>query len=259
MSSKMQRLAENILEAGKRGPLLKASIAADPLKNLSPAIKEIILSKIGKEEGGDVAKPKSKPKNFKKTVQKQKRDRAIASGQLNIGDFNEMTPSMMEDFYKDASKVKRKKFGGKVQKMREGGSAMSDADRAMIQALLGESGKTISDADRAKMARMMGESGKTISDADRAKMMMSSGIGKGMKYGGKVKKMKVGGEAVPSKFKGFSKLPEGVQQKIDPKLASKYEYGGKVKNMKYGGVAKSGKMSCRGMGAAIKGGGYTIS
>ena len=43
------------------------------------------------------------------------------------------------------------------------------------------------------------------------------------------KGMKLGGEAVPSKFKGFSKLPEGVQQKIDPKLASKYEMGGKVR------------------------------
>tara|TARA_R110002126_G_scaffold13093_1_gene55716 strand:+ start:410 stop:1249 length:840 start_codon:yes stop_codon:yes gene_type:complete len=214
--------------------------------------------KINAMKDGGVATPKKKPKNFTKTVEKQKRDKAIASGQLNIGDFNEMTPSMMEDFYKDASKVKRKKFGGKVQKMREGGSAMSDADRAMIQALLGESGKTISDADRARMARMMGESGKTISDADRAKMMMSSGIGKGMKYGGKVKKMKVGGEAVPSKFKGFSKLPEGVQQKIDPKLASKYEMGGKVEKYGGGGKVKGGKMSCRGMGAAIKGGGFSI-
>ena len=167
---------------------------------------------------GGVATPKKKPKNFTKTVEKQKRDKAIASGQLNIGDFNEMTPSMMEDFYKDASKVKKMKFGGK---------------------------------------------------------------------------------AVPSKFKGFSKLPEGVQQKIDPKLASKYEVGGEatpimkgkriseskkkqllrrekeemkkdipVKKMKMGGKVeeygaggnvKGGKMSCRGMGAAIKGGGYTIS
>ena len=127
---------------------------------------------------GGVAKPKKKPKNFTKTVQKQKRDRAIASGDMTIGDFNEMTPSMMEDFYKDASKVKKMKFGGK---------------------------------------------------------------------------------AVPSKFKGFSKLPEGVQQKIDPKLASKYEMGGKVEKYGGGGSVKGGKMSCRGMGAAIKGGGYTIS
>ena len=36
------------------------------------------------------------------------------------------------------------------------------------------------------------------------------------------------------------------------------EYGGKVQKMKYGGVAKGGKMGCRGMGAAIKGGGFSI-
>jgi len=133
---------------------------------------------VGKEEGGDVAKPKAKPKNFKKTVQKQKRDKAIADGDMVIGDFNEMTPSMMQDFYKNASKVKE---------------------------------------------------------------------------------MELGGEAVPSKFKGFSKLPEGVQQKIDPKLASKYEMGGKVEKYGGGGKVKGGKMGCRGMGAALRGGGYTIS
>ena len=143
---------------------------------LMEAIKKVQAKEM--KAGGDVEKPKAKPKNFKKIVQKQKRDRAIADGDMTIGDFNEMTPSMMQDFYKDASKVK---------------------------------------------------------------------------------KMVLGGEAVPSKFKGFSKLPEGVQQNIDPKLASKYEYGGKVKKMKYGGSAKGGKMGCRGMGAALRGGGYTIS
>ena len=67
----------------------------------------------------------------------------------------------------------------------------------------------------------------------------------------KVKKMKKGGEAVPSKYKGFSKLPKKVQQKINPNLASKYKYGGSVKG-------KGGKMMCRGQGAAIKGGGFSI-
>ena len=82
---------------------------------------------------------------------------------------------------------------------------------------------------------------------------------KGKRFGGKVKKMKLGGEAVPSKFKGFSKLPEGVQQKIDPKLASKYEMGGKVEEYGGGGKVKGGKMSCRGMGKALRGGGFKIS
>ena len=37
-----------------------------------------------------------------------------------------------------------------------------------------------------------------------------------------------GGEVVPNKYKGFSKLPERVQQKISPELAEKYAEGGVV-------------------------------
>ena len=37
-----------------------------------------------------------------------------------------------------------------------------------------------------------------------------------------------GGEVVPNKYKGFSKLPEKVQQKISPELAEKYAEGGVV-------------------------------
>ena len=59
-----------------------------------------------------------------------------------------------------------------------------------------------------------------------------------------VKGFKDGGEAVPAKFKGFSKLPEKVQQKMDPDLAQKYEKGGAVG-------------SCRGMGAAMRGGKFS--
>ena len=33
---------------------------------------------------------------------------------------------------------------------------------------------------------------------------------------------------VPKKYKGFSKLPEKVQQKISPRLAKKYKKGGAV-------------------------------
>ena len=55
--------------------------------------------------------------------------------------------------------------------------------------------------------------------------------------------MEEGGK-VPSKYKGFSKLPENVQRQMDSGLAEKYEYGGKVGN-------------CRGAGAAIKGTKFT--
>jgi len=61
--------------------------------------------------------------------------------------------------------------------------------------------------------------------------------------------MEEGGKSgeVPNKYKGFSKLPEKVQEKISPDLASKYEKGGKVKKMMGGGQV------CRGGGAAVSG------
>ena len=66
----------------------------------------------------------------------------------------------------------------------------------------------------------------------------------------KAKKMEEGGP-VPAKFKGFSKLPEAVQEKMNPSLAKKFGMGGSVKG-------KGSKMMCRGRGAAIKGGGFSI-
>jgi len=65
-----------------------------------------------------------------------------------------------------------------------------------------------------------------------------------------VSSMKDGGAAVPKKYKGFSKLPEKVQEKIDPDLAQKYEKGGEVKKKK-GNSKKTGV--CRGAGAAVRG------
>jgi hypothetical protein len=43
----------------------------------------------------------------------------------------------------------------------------------------------------------------------------------------KPKRLKDGGE-VPAKFKGFSKLPEEVQMKMNPQAAKKYKNGGAV-------------------------------
>tara|TARA_A100000172_G_scaffold73616_1_gene55274 strand:+ start:1107 stop:1496 length:390 start_codon:yes stop_codon:yes gene_type:complete len=67
----------------------------------------------------------------------------------------------------------------------------------------------------------------------------------------KAKEMESGGEAVPSKFKGFSKLPEEVQKKMDPALAEKFEDGGPVKMGSGGGV-------CKGMGMARAGGKFKV-
>ncbi len=67
----------------------------------------------------------------------------------------------------------------------------------------------------------------------------------------KAKEMKAGGEAVPAKFKGFSKLPEDVQKKMDPSLAERFEDGGPVKMGSGGGV-------CKGMGMARAGGKFKV-
>ena len=37
---------------------------------------------------------------------------------------------------------------------------------------------------------------------------------------------------IPKEKKGFNKLPEDVQKKIDPNLAAEYRKGGKVKKNK---------------------------
>ena len=136
-----------------------------------------------------------------------------------------------------------------AKNMEEGGMAISDADIASVRRAFGsqgEDGRGTSNADIERLKRFMtpgilrnlkrrnrrsNESANTISDRD-VKMIMRS-IG-----------MEDGGEAVPAKFKGFSKLPEKVQQKMDPDLAQKYEKGGAVG-------------SCRGMGAALRGGKFS--
>ncbi len=57
-----------------------------------------------KKGKANVVKPKKKPKNFKKTVNKIKMEKAIESGKATIGDFNEMTEYDMKQFLKGNSK-----------------------------------------------------------------------------------------------------------------------------------------------------------
>jgi hypothetical protein len=67
------------------------------------------------------------------------------------------------------------------------------------------------------------------------------------KDGGSVISMKEGG--VPTEYKGFSMLPEAVQQKMDPKLAKKYKKGGSVN--KKTGIKR--RITIKGMGIAKRG------
>ena len=147
-------------------------------------------------------------------------------------------------------KIRPKNFGRKI--------AIEDA----ITKILGESGKTISDADRQRAmdragmleALEFGEMG-MMTPSELKRLRKKLGMHQAYKRGGEVQKMEFGGAAskeVPKKYKGFSKLPEKVQQKIDSDLAQKYEDGGVVEKKK-GKSKKSSGAVCRGAGAAIRG------
>jgi hypothetical protein len=107
---------------------------------------------------------------------------------------------------KDMEKIarggaKNMKYGGKAQKMEEGGLAMLDPE--MKKSMTQETGNQISDADRKRLRALMGMGkvkGGRMSDADKAKIesMMNPERTKKLrryKYGGKVEKMMDGGEA----------------------------------------------------------------
>ena len=91
---------------------------------------------------------------------------------------------------------------------------------------------------------------KKIKDAGGLSMNREGGLAEAIKKV-KAKGMEGGGKAVPPKFKGFSKLPESVQQKMNPDLAEKFGMGGDVKAKKSGNI-------CRGRGIARPGTGFTI-
>ena len=90
----------------------------------------------------------------------------------------------------------------------------------------------------------------TITIGDKLFMKNADGVFEEVmkqKNGGSVISMKEGG--VPAEYKGFSKLPEAVQQKMDPELAKKYKKGGSVN--KKTGIKR--RITIKGMGIAKRG------
>ena len=189
-------------------------------------------------------------------------------------DLNKMSLEELERYIEQLKEpvvvkpVKKNKGGGlnaaiervkKVQGMQEGGRTISDADMmridSMLGTLFGESGRTISDADRARIGSRLGgmtprkrrmgmkrkgkKMGQAISDVDLARVAAMMGATDRQLMG-----MEDGGE-VPKKFKGFSKLPEDVQQQMNPTLAAKYEDGGEVRGMGRAYMGKPRKVKIR--------------
>lgn len=107
-------------------------------------------------------------------------------------------------------------------------------------------GGTGSKAGKAAIAGTQGNLAKGQSLLDAAKNKKRSNVGVSSRANPNLKK---GGKVTPSKYKGFSKLPEKVQKKMNPKAASKYKKGGKVSTPKKTEVIAR---QIRGWGAARK-------
>jgi hypothetical protein len=267
-------------ELGMMSPRIK------PVKKKDGGLMEAIekVKAKGMKDGGDVAKPKMRPKSlkadkteiineeFSKKVARQNAKNK-ETGKANLKNLPGSKESLKDndDIFK---KVKKMEKGGMAPRRAQQSPmrAMNKLDEAVedfietIEPFQGtvrkgetlrnidgktmvvrrmpnpnaQSGRMISDRDRAMVGAMLGEGGRMISDADRR--MVSQMMG--------ARRMEDGG-VVPAKFKGFSKLPEDVQQKMNPTLAKKFKKGGPVKMGSGGGV-------CRGMGAARAGGKFKL-
>ena len=254
----------------KKANLNKMSL--EELERYIEQLKEpLVVKPVKKKEGGAMKTPKVLPKPKPKTSTNKK-----TGATRGAGDDKE--------YMRKAARANMNKGGGlnaaiervkKVQGMQEGGRAMSDADIARISNLpteaflsalgaafpLGESGRNISDADRARIGSRLGGmaprkrsmgmkpkpkgkmgkmgGGRTMSDLDKVRLATLMGATDRQLMG-----MEDGGE-VPKKFKGFSKLPEDVQQQMNPTLAAKYEDGGAVRGMGRAYMGKPRKVKIR--------------
>jgi hypothetical protein len=129
---------------------------------------------------------------------------------------------LMEDVLGTSPRIPvKKEMGGKVKKMQFGGdptgNTMSEADMKRVQELMGrtkakETGNAISDADQAMLKALLAGAG-------------GSGIGKGMpqrkKMGGKVQKMNMGGQVMDT----TKSMPVGM---MDGGKVKKMNMGGVV-------------------------------
>lgn len=140
--------------------------------------------------------------------------------------------------------ITKKQYGGKVQKMEGGGTALNPDDLLKVIEQLKEQGRVVG-----KGQELSSSQNKKIADSFEANFNKLFG----KKYGGLIKKMKLGGL-----IGGQKKLDKNKDGKISGDDFAMMEMGGKVEEYGHGGSVKGGGMSCRGMGAAIKGGGFKI-
>ena len=135
-----------------------------------------------------------------------------------------------------------------VRSLQETGKSISDSDMRRIGAMSGflrrQKPKRMDEGGKVKKPKTLPKPKPKIGDRNEIgpiytdtktgnkvkRLNKGGGLNAAIDRVKKTQGMEDGGE-VPKKFKGFSKLPEDVQQQMNPTLAAKYEDGGAVRGM----------------------------
>jgi type VI protein secretion system component VasK len=123
--------------------------------------------------------------------------------------------------------ITKKQYGGKVQKMEGGGSALNPDELLKVIEQLKEQGRVAG-----KGQELSSSQNKKIADSFEANFNKLFG----KKYGGLIKKMKLGGL-----IGGQKKLDKNKDGKISGDDFAMMEMGGKVEEYGHGGSVKGGK------------------
>jgi len=168
--------------------------------------------------------------------------------------------------------ILKKAMGGEIKKMKDGGDVPMPKRRPKKDQFRADKTESLDKEFSKKVAKQNEKNMKNV------KKMKDGGLtGNQFKLdknkngridGGDFAKMEVGGEAlvtpimkgkrISEKRKKLLLRREKEEMKKDIPV-KKMEMGGKVEEYGGGGKVKGGKMTCRGMGAAVKGGGFSIS
>jgi len=178
----------------------------------------------------------------------------------------------LEDFEKVYGYKFGSKFDEKIKAMKDGGDVPMPKRRPKKDQFRADKTESLDKEFSKKVAKQNEKNMKNV------KKMKDGGLtGNQFKLdknkngridGGDFAKMEVGGEAlvtpimkgkrISEKRKKLLLRREKEEMKKDIPV-KKMEMGGKVEEYGGGGKVKGGKMTCRGMGAAVKGGGFSIS
>jgi len=190
------------------------------------------------KDGGDVPMPKRRPK--------KDQFRADKTESLDK-EFSKKVAKQNEKNMKNVKKMKDGGLTGNQFKLDKNKNGRIDGDDFAKMAMGGEATQI---KNKTKAQKQMDAYKKRTADSlaktEKNRLMVKMGISSG--FGSDLSEF--------TKKKKAERISNKMKKNIPVK---KMEMGGKVEEYGGGGKVKGGKMTCRGMGAAVKGGGFSIS